>query len=159
MLQARRSRDRRAFFIISSGKNPVSSKIIPTDRILRRENWQKLLKSPDFAAFSHLARLLQCLGHGRHETVQQFREGTSIMKNIVFVAAITAATIATPALARVAGSFGGAKMTLNEKTGKYCLKQTVSGSLIHRVICRTVDEWADAGLTITRKPATQLAQR
>lgn len=81
------------------------------------------------------------------------------MKNIVFIAAITAATIATPALARVEGSFGRAKMTLNEKTGKYCLKQTLSGSLNPRVICRTVDGWADAGLTITRKPATQLAQR
>ncbi|WP_242128386.1 hypothetical protein [Sphingobium sp. Sx8-8] len=82
------------------------------------------------------------------------------MKNSIFIAAIAAAaTLATPSFARVEGRFGEAKMTLNEKTGKYCLKQSVPGRINPLVTCRTADARADAGLTITRKPATQLAQR
>jgi hypothetical protein len=76
---------------------------------------------------------------------------------IAIAAAMT--TIATPAFAQPEGRFGSAKITYNEKTNKYCLREARPNSPIPAVTCRTADAWADAGLTITRKASTQLAQR
>ena len=87
------------------------------------------------------------------------------MKTIAFVAAVAAATVAvsaasTPAFAQQAqGSFGAAKVSYDSKTNRYCFKQMVTGSLIPVTQCRSRSEWSQAGLTITHKPAVQLAQR
>ncbi|MDF0544750.1 hypothetical protein PX699_20585 [Sphingobium sp. H39-3-25] len=77
---------------------------------------------------------------------------------IVAIAAVMT-TVASPAFAKPEGRFGSAKITYNEKTNKYCLRTAQPSSLIPSVTCRTADAWADAGLTITRKASTQLAQR
>lgn len=82
------------------------------------------------------------------------------MKSIaIVVIAAVMTTAAAPAFARAEGSFGRAKVTFNEKTNTYCFKEEQAGSLVPRVDCRTKAEWSDAGLTITHKPAVQLAQR
>ncbi len=86
------------------------------------------------------------------------------MKTIAFAAAIVAATLAvsaasTPAFAQSQGSFGKAKVTYNEKTDRYCFRETVSGSLAPMIRCRSKAQWAQAGLTITHKASVQLAQR
>lgn len=89
---------------------------------------------------------------------------TNIMKTIAFTAALVAATItlasaSTPVFAQPKGSFGSTKVTYQAKTGRYCFKDVVTGSRIPVTQCRTQEEWAKAGLTITRKPAVQLARR
>ena len=38
-------------------------------------------------------------------------------------------------------------------------RKTPAGSMVPRTECRTKAEWADAGLTISRKSSMQLAQR
>lgn len=86
------------------------------------------------------------------------------MKTIAFIAAVAVATVAvsaatTPAFAKAEGKFGAAKVTYNEATGRYCFKETVTGSHIPVTQCRTKDEWAQAGLTISRKSSVQFAQR
>ncbi|EQB30913.1 hypothetical protein [Sphingobium ummariense] len=85
------------------------------------------------------------------------------MKTIAFAAAVVAATVAisaaaTPAFARAEGSYRGAKVTL-QKDGRYCFRQEVTGSLVPVTDCRSKEEWAQAGLTISRKSTVQLAQR
>lgn len=86
------------------------------------------------------------------------------MKTIAFIAAVAVATLtvsaaSTPAFAKAQGNFGSAKVTYNQKTGSYCFKESVTGSLIPVTQCRTKEEWAQAGLTITRKASVQFAQR
>lgn len=83
------------------------------------------------------------------------------MKTIAIVAVIAAAmtTAATPAFAKYEGRFGEGKVTYNQKTNKYCVRIADPSSILPHTLCRTAEAWADAGLTITRKPATQLAQR
>ncbi len=89
------------------------------------------------------------------------------MKTIALAAAIVAATVTvsaagTPAFAQsqVEGSFQGAKVSYKEKTGEYCFKQQLVGSHIRVTECRSKQEWAQAGLTITHQSsATQLARR
>ncbi|MFZ2998600.1 hypothetical protein [Sphingobium sp.] len=86
------------------------------------------------------------------------------MKTIAFAAAVIAATVAvsaaaTPAFAQSHGSFGKAHVTYNQKTDRYCFRETVPSSLVPVVQCRSKDEWARNGLTITHKTSVQLAQR
>ena len=82
------------------------------------------------------------------------------MKTVaIIVIAAVMTTAAAPAFARSEGSFGRAKVTFNEKANTYCFKEEQARSLAPRIDCRTKAEWADAGLTITHKPAVQLAQR
>lgn len=83
------------------------------------------------------------------------------MKPAIAIVAIVAGmtSLAAPASAQVQGSFGNAKVTYNAKTEKYCFRETRPSSLVPSIQCRTASEWADLGLTITRKPATQFAQR
>ncbi|MHA6769402.1 hypothetical protein [Sphingobium ummariense] len=86
------------------------------------------------------------------------------MKTIAFAAAVVAATVAisaaaTPAFAQPEGSYRGAKVTYQKDSDRYCFRQTVTGSLIPVTDCRSKKEWAQAGLTISRKSTVQLAQR
>ncbi|MCP1469992.1 hypothetical protein J3E64_001679 [Sphingobium sp. OAS761] len=86
------------------------------------------------------------------------------MKTIAFAAAVVAATLAvsaaaTPAFAQPEGTFRGARVTYDQKTDRYCFRETVSGSRIPMVECRSKQDWAQAGLTISRKSTVQLAQR
>ncbi|CAM8672797.1 hypothetical protein [Sphingobium sp.] len=86
------------------------------------------------------------------------------MKTIAFIAAIAVATVAvsaasTPAFAQAQGNFGAAKVRYDVKTDRYCFKQVVTGSLIPVTQCRSKREWAQAGLTISHKPAVRFAQR
>lgn len=82
------------------------------------------------------------------------------MKIIAAIAIAASISIAaTPAFAKAQGSFGREKVSFNEKTNKYCFKHARPDSLIPHNECRTKQEWAQAGLTITHKPAIQLAQR
>lgn len=87
------------------------------------------------------------------------------MKTIAFIAAVAVATVAvsaasTPAFAKQPhGSFGAAKVSYDSKTDRYCFRETVTGSRIPVTQCRSRSQWAQAGLTITRKAAVQLAQR
>ncbi|MDI1294572.1 MAG: hypothetical protein PSY12_01560 [bacterium] len=80
---------------------------------------------------------------------------------IAAIIAITAAvtTVAAPAFAQPTGTFGKAKVTYNQKANTYCLKEVLPSTIVPQITCRTVQDWADAGLKITRKPAVQLAQR
>lgn len=78
---------------------------------------------------------------------------------IIIAAAAAIAAVATPAFAQPQGMFGQAKVTFNQKTNQYCLTETVTGSRIPQITCRSTADWASEGLTITRKPAVQLAQR
>lgn len=86
------------------------------------------------------------------------------MKTVIAIAAILASTTvvtaaATPAFAQPQGQFGQAKVSYNQKTDSYCIKEVRPSSIVPQISCRTAKAWADAGLTITRKPAVQLAQR
>lgn len=86
------------------------------------------------------------------------------MKTIAFVAAIAAATVAvsaaaTPAFAQPTGTYGQTKVSYDQKTERYCFKDVVTGSLIPVTTCRSKEEWAKAGLTISHKSTVQLAQR
>lgn len=86
------------------------------------------------------------------------------MKTIAFAAAILAATVAvsaaaTPAFAQAQGSFGKARVTYNQKTDRYCFREPVPSAVVPIVQCRSKDEWARNGLTITHKTSVQLAQR
>jgi hypothetical protein len=82
------------------------------------------------------------------------------MKTIAIIAAATAmAVAAAPAFAQPEGQFGNAKVSYEEKTDRYCFREVQPGTLVPRVDCRSKQDWADAGLTISRKPAVQLAQR
>lgn len=88
------------------------------------------------------------------------------MKTIALIAAVAVATVAvsaasTPAFAQdqVQGRFGDAKVTYDAQKDRYCFQQTVTGSLIPAKECRSKADWADAGLTISRKFDVQLAQR
>ncbi len=82
------------------------------------------------------------------------------MKTIAIIAAAAAMTVAaTPAFAQPVGKFGNAKVSYEEKTDRYCFREAQSGTLVPRVDCRSKQDWAEAGLTISRKPAVQLAQR
>ncbi|PJG48644.1 hypothetical protein CAF53_10655 [Sphingobium sp. LB126] len=77
----------------------------------------------------------------------------------IFAIAAAMTMAATPAFAKSEGRFGEGKVTYNPRSGKYCIRFADPGSIMLHSICRTADAWADAGLTITRKPATQLAER
>ncbi len=83
------------------------------------------------------------------------------MKTIVIIAAAAAAmtVAAAPAFAQPAGKFGNATVRYEEKTDRYCFREVQPGTLVPRVDCRSKQDWADAGLAISRKPAVQLAQR
>ncbi|MDH2133733.1 hypothetical protein N5J77_21595 [Sphingobium yanoikuyae] len=82
------------------------------------------------------------------------------MKTITIIAAATAMTVAAaPAFAQPEGEFGNAKVRYEEKTDRYCFREVQPSTLVPRVDCRSKQDWADAGLTISRKPAVQLAQR
>ena len=82
------------------------------------------------------------------------------MKTVAIIAVVAAmTTAAAPAFAKSEGRFGEGKVTYNQKTGKYCVRIADPSTILPHTICRTADAWADAGLTITRKPATRLAQR
>lgn len=82
------------------------------------------------------------------------------MKTIAILAIAAVMTAAAaPAFAKAEGRFGAGKVTYDKKTNKYCVRVADPGRVLPHVICRTADAWADAGLTITRKPTTQLAQR
>lgn len=88
------------------------------------------------------------------------------MKTIAFIAAVAVASVAisasaTPAFAQetAQGRFGSIRVTYDYKTDRYCFKDVVTASMIPARDCRSKAEWADAGLTIARKPAIQLAQR
>ncbi|EQB12760.1 hypothetical protein [Sphingobium lactosutens] len=80
------------------------------------------------------------------------------MKTII-IATVAAAFVATPALAQPEGTFGRAKVSYDEQSDTYCFRETPAGSMVPRTECRTKAEWAQAGLTISRKPSMQLAQR
>lgn len=77
----------------------------------------------------------------------------------VAVAAVTVSAASTPAFAQASGRFGAAKVSYQPATGRYCLAERVSGSLIPVKQCRTKAHWADAGLTISHRSTVQLAQR
>ncbi|WP_420143627.1 hypothetical protein [Sphingobium sp.] len=87
------------------------------------------------------------------------------MKTIAFIAAVAVATVAvsassTPAFAQPQGKFGSAKVTYDDKTDRYCFRETVTGSLVPVTQCQSKDEWAQNGLTIHHdKLAVQLARR
>ncbi|AUW56897.1 hypothetical protein C1T17_01235 [Sphingobium sp. SCG-1] len=82
------------------------------------------------------------------------------MKAIAIIAIAAASmTVASPAFAKPQGTFGRATVSFNQKTNTYCFKEAREDSHIPHTECRTKEEWADAGLTITRKPAVQLVQR
>lgn len=86
------------------------------------------------------------------------------MKTIAFVAALAVATLtvsaaATPAFAAPQGAFQGAKVTYDQKTDRFCFRETITGSRIPVTQCQTKAEWAQNGLTIRIAPAVQLAQR
>ncbi|WP_278394049.1 hypothetical protein [Sphingobium yanoikuyae] len=82
------------------------------------------------------------------------------MKTIAIIAAAAAMTVAaSPAFAQPEGKFGNAKVSYEEKTDRYCFREVQPSTLVPRVDCRSKQDWADAGLTISRKPAVQLAQR
>ena len=86
------------------------------------------------------------------------------MKTIAFIAAVATATLAvsaasTPAFAKAQSNFGATEVTYNQKTGNYCFKDSVTGSRIPVIECKTKDEWAQAGLIIRHKVTGQLAQR
>ncbi|HUD94546.1 hypothetical protein [Sphingobium sp.] len=83
------------------------------------------------------------------------------MKTVAAIIAVAAAmtSIAAPAAAQDQGNFNKPKVSYNAKTQEYCVKQVLPSSIVPSIQCRTASEWADAGLTITHKPAVQLAQR
>ncbi|MDO7835382.1 hypothetical protein Q4610_10020 [Sphingobium sp. HBC34] len=86
------------------------------------------------------------------------------MKTIAFIAAVAIATVAVsaasaPAFAQATGQFGNAKVRHDAKTDRYCFSEAITGSRVPLVQCRTKAQWAQAGLTITRKAAVQIAQR
>lgn len=45
----------------------------------------------------------------------------------------------------------GGTVTYNAATGQYCIADTITGSYIAKVTCKTSDEWAAEGLTVARK--------
>ncbi|QJR01845.1 hypothetical protein HH800_06300 [Sphingobium yanoikuyae] len=80
------------------------------------------------------------------------------MKTIAIIAAAAAMTVAaTPAFAQPVGKFGN--VSYEEKTDRYCFREVQPSTLVPRVDCRSRQDWADAGLTISRKSAVQLARR
>ncbi len=88
------------------------------------------------------------------------------MKTIALIAAVAVATVtvsaaSTPTFAQdqVQGRFGDAKVTYDAKNDRYCFQERVTGSLIPAKECRSKSDWAEAGLTISRKSTVQLAQR
>jgi hypothetical protein len=86
------------------------------------------------------------------------------MKTIAFAAAVVAATVAvsaasTPAFAQAEGRFGTAKVTYQENTGRYCIRNRDAGQLVQKTSCKSKAQWAELGLTIKHKPAVVLAQR
>jgi len=82
------------------------------------------------------------------------------MKTIAIIAAATVMTVAAaPAFAQPEGKFGNAKVSYEEKTDRYCFREVQPSTLVPRVDCRSKQDWADAGLTISRKPVVRLAQR
>ncbi|WP_176592001.1 hypothetical protein [Sphingobium sp. EM0848] len=82
------------------------------------------------------------------------------MKTVaIFAIAAAMTTAATPAFAKYEGRFGEGKVTYQQKTNKYCVRVADPSRILPHTICRTADAWAQAGLTITHKPATQLAER
>jgi hypothetical protein len=98
-------------------------------------------------------------------TQRTIREG-KFMKTIAFTAAVivaglTVSAAATPAFAKAEGRFGNARVTYQADSGRYCLRETRTGSLIPATACRSKGEWAQEGLTIRHKAVApvQLAQR
>lgn len=86
------------------------------------------------------------------------------MKTIAFAAAIVAASIAvsaaaTPAFAQSEGRFGAVKITYNQNSGRYCVRQPQAGTRVPSIQCRSKSDWAQQGVTITHKAPVQLAQR
>jgi len=96
---------------------------------------------------------------------QTFQGRNKTMKTIAFAAAIVAATVAvsaaaTPAFAQPEGRFGGAKVTYDASTDRYCFRETLTGSIIPVTQCRSKSEWAQDGLAISHNaPVVQLARR
>ncbi|NWK96161.1 hypothetical protein DM806_10810 [Sphingobium lactosutens] len=80
------------------------------------------------------------------------------MKTVAAIIAVAAAItgVAAPAAAQDQGKV---KVSYDAKTQKYCVKQVLPSSIVPSIRCRTASEWADVGVTITHKPAVQLAQR
>lgn len=77
----------------------------------------------------------------------------------IFAIAAAITSVATPAFAQPEGTFGQAKISYDQKSEKYCVKQTLPSTIVPSISCRTAAQWSEAGLTISRKPAVQLARR
>ncbi|MGA1808077.1 hypothetical protein VHN57_11460 [Sphingobium sp. WW5] len=82
------------------------------------------------------------------------------MKTIAIIAAAAAMTVAAaPAFAQPEGQFGNAKVSYEKKTDRYCFREVQPSTLVPRVDCRSKQEWAEAGLTISHQSPFQLARR
>lgn len=81
------------------------------------------------------------------------------MKTIAAIIAAAAAIGSFAAPAAAQGQYGKPKVSYDAKTQHYCIKQVQPSSIVPTVKCRTASKWTEAGVTITRKPAVQLAQR
>ena len=82
------------------------------------------------------------------------------MKTIAIIALAAAiTTAATPVFAKAPNTASNDKVTFNAKANTYCFKEARADSRIPHVECRTKEDWADAGLTITHKQPVHLAQR
>ena len=66
-------------------------------------------------------------------------------------AAILLTTGAVAAMADT-GTDGAPKVSINHKTGEYCIKSdAITGSILPQVECHSVSDWAAQGVTFSRR--------
>ena len=74
-----------------------------------------------------------------------------MFKTILFAAVASSALLATPSVAAPAGAPDGARIEVNTATiatpakreTRYCVIDTITGSLIPRKVCHTRKDWID----------------
>jgi hypothetical protein len=61
--------------------------------------------------------------------------------------------VAAPSFARIAPTVfaDGSSMKLDQSSGNFCLTEKVTGSQIPQITCRSKEDWAKDGLTVTVK--------
>jgi hypothetical protein len=67
------------------------------------------------------------------------------------IAALLAVGLAAPSLARSShpNGAGGSEVTYDTKTGHYCIADDLTGSRLPQVTCKSREDWAADGLTIS----------
>jgi len=72
------------------------------------------------------------------------------MKLSAILIAAVALGATTPAFAAPSGNPDQPKVTYDAKRDRFCISQNITGNYLPVRDCRTKEDWAKAGLTLTR---------